>query len=108
MPAGAGFALVVTRGDRARLAVQYLEHTQDLSGDLGVCTAGFEVRPSICLFDYGHRADGAVDAGEYRVASVERLILFKALATQHAKHHRDLELLAGYRLRQQCGGPVGS
>lgn len=99
--AGADIDFVVTREDRARLAAQYPEDTKDLFGDLGVCRDGFEIWQTICLFDYAYLAHGAVDAGEFLVISVERLILLKVLAMHIEKYHRDVELLKQYVLGQQ-------
>jgi hypothetical protein len=106
--AGADIDFVVTREDRARLAAQYPEHVKDLFGDLGVCKDGFEVWQTICLFDYAYLSRDAVDAGEFLVISIEKLILLKTLAMHIEKYHRDLELLKQYVLGQQYAPPGGS
>ena len=95
---GADIDFVITRADYTRLAEQYPDNLKDLWGDLGVCVFEFEIWQSICLFDYEHLSQGALDPaapGEvaYRVISLEKLLFLKALAMKIDKYHADLELI---------------
>jgi hypothetical protein len=92
-PAGADVDFVITAEDYARLAQQYPEHLRDLWGDLGVCVFEFEIWKSICLFDYAFLANGALEQGEYRVISLEKLLFLKAMGMKVDKYHHDLELI---------------
>jgi hypothetical protein len=92
-PAGADVDFVITAEDYQRLAQQYPDHLKDLWGDLGVCIFEFEIWKSICLFDYGFLAAGALELDHYRVISLEKLLFLKALAMKVEKYHRDLELI---------------
>jgi hypothetical protein len=92
--AGQDIDFVITAEDYERLAQHYPEHLRDLWGDLGVCVYEFEIWKSICLFDYAHLSEGAVDAGEYLVISLEKLLFLKALAMEVEKYHKDLEMIA--------------
>jgi hypothetical protein len=91
--AGADIDFVITPQDYACLSQKYPDHLRDLWGDLGVCIYEFEIWKSICLFDYDFLSDGASDAGDFRVISLERLLFLKALAMKIEKYHHDLELV---------------
>jgi len=91
--AGADIDFIITREDYAALAARYPDHLKDLWGDLGVCEFGFELWTCIMLRDYDDLSTGAIDAGEYLVISLEKLLLLKALGMKIAKYHADLELL---------------
>ena len=93
-PAGNDIDFVITRQDYERLAQQYPDHLRDLWGDLGVCVYGFELWSCICQFDYDFLSAGALDLGPYRVISLEKLLLLKALGMQIDKYRHDLELIA--------------
>ena len=49
---GTDIDLVVSNEDYEALARIYPDSLKDLYGDLGVCTKGFEIWKTICLFDY--------------------------------------------------------
>ena len=100
-PAGADVDFVITAEDYDRLARQYPDHLKDLGGDLGVCVFEFEIWKSICLFDYGFLAKGALEQEDYRVISLEKLLFLKALGMKVDKYHRDLELLVVRVLQDQ-------
>jgi hypothetical protein len=100
-PAGADIDFVITPEDYARLAAQYPDHLKDLWGDLGVCILEFEIWKSICLFGYAALAQNAIELPEYRVISLEKLMLLKALAMKIEKYHHDLELIAAKILHDQ-------
>jgi hypothetical protein len=91
--AGADIDFVITPQDYACLAQKYPDHLRDLWGDLGVCVYEFEIWKSICLFDYDFLSNAAVDAGDFLVISLERLLFLKALAMKIEKYHHDLELI---------------
>jgi hypothetical protein len=92
-PSGADIDFVVTREDYTALARRYPQNVKDLWGDLGVCPFEFELWTSICLFDYAELIPGAIDAGEYRVIALDKLLFLKALAMKEEKCHHDLELI---------------
>lgn len=100
-PAGADIDLVVTQADYLRLRARYPDRLKELWGDLGVCPGIFEIWRSICLFQYDFLAQGAVEEAGYRVISLERLLLLKALAYKVEKYRKDLELIADRLLRDQ-------
>lgn len=102
--AGADIDFVVTRQDYTALARRYPETLRDLWGDLGVCPYEFEIWTSICLYHYYDLIPGAIDAGDYLVISLEKLLLLKALAMDVAKYRRDLELIVE-KLRQDKYAP---
>lgn len=91
--AGRDIDFVITAEDYERLAQQYPDDLRDLWGDLGVCVYEFEIWKSICLFDYAHLSEGAVDAGEYLIISLEKLLFLKALGMDVEKYHKDLEMI---------------
>ena len=78
-PSGADIDFVITPEDYERLAGQYPDHLKEIWGDMGVCIYEFEIWKSICLFGYEHLSSGAVDLADYRVISLEKLLLLKAL-----------------------------
>ena len=91
---GCDIDFVITAEDYERLAQQYPDHLRDLWGDMGVCVYEFEIWKSICLFDYAFLSTDAVDAGDYLVISLEKLLFLKALAMEVEKYHKDLEMIA--------------
>ena len=91
--AGADVDLVVPVEDHRRLAARYPDTLKDLWGDLGVCVHGFEIWTTICLFDYGFLAQGALEEPGFLVISMERLLFLKALAMGVEKYRKDLELI---------------
>jgi hypothetical protein len=100
-PSGADVDFVITEEDYDRLARQYPDHLKDLGGDLGVCVFEFEIWKSICLFDYGFLAEGALEQEDYRVISLEKLLFLKALGMKVDKYHHDLELLVARLLQDR-------
>jgi hypothetical protein len=91
--AGRDIDFVITAEDYERLAQQYPDYLRDLWGDLGVCVYEFEIWKSICLFDYAFLSDSAVDAGDYLIISLEKLLFLKAMAMEIEKYHKDLEMI---------------
>ena len=92
-PAGADIDLVVPQEDYLRLRAQYPDRLKNLWGDLGVCPFEYEIWRSICLFDYEHLSQGALEQDGYRVISLERLLFLKALGYKVEKYRKDLELI---------------
>ena len=92
-PAGADIDLVVPQEDYLRLRAQYPDRLKNLWGDLGVCPFEYEIWRSICLFDYEHLSQGALEQDGCRVISLERLLFLKALGYKVEKYRKDLELI---------------
>ena len=92
-PAGADIDLVVPQEDYLRLRAQYPDRLKNLWGDLGVCPFEYEIWRSICLFDYEHLSQGALEQDGYRVISLEKLLFLKALGYKVEKYRKDLELI---------------
>ncbi|HEY3341495.1 MAG TPA: hypothetical protein VGK81_05735 [Anaerolineae bacterium] len=91
--AGTDIDLVVIREDYTALAQSYPDRLKDLWGDLGVCPYEFEIWTSIMLFEYADLAMDAIDAGDYLVISLEKLLFLKTLGMQVEKYHNDMELI---------------
>ncbi len=94
---------VVTRDDYAGLAALFPTQLKELAGDLGVFHERFELWTSIMLFDYDALAVDAIDSGAYRVISLEKLLLLKALGMDQAKNAIDALLLADRIRARQYG-----
>jgi hypothetical protein len=104
-PSGKDIDFVITASDYERLSQVYPDHLKNLGGDLGVCVYEFEIWKTICLFDYAFLSQGAIEAGDYLIISLEKLLFLKALAMEVPKYHRDLELIVEEILRQQYSQP---
>ena len=104
-PSGEDVDFVITATDYERLSRAYPEHLKNLGGDLGVCVYEFEIWKTICLFDYAFLSQGAIEAGDYLIISLERLLLLKALAMKVPKYHRDLELIVEKILQLHSSEP---
>ena len=91
--AGNDIDLVVLRTDYEQLAQRFPDRLKDLWGDLGVCPYEFEIWTSIMLYDYAELSAGAIDAGDFLVITLEKLLLLKALGMKVEKYHADLELI---------------
>ena len=63
----------------------------------------FELWASICLFDYGFLAAGAVELVYYAIISLEKLLLLKALAMGIPKYEQDVRLIVKKILAIQNG-----
>jgi len=63
----------------------------------------FEMWNQICRYRYDFLKQNAVEKKEWVVASVDKLILLKAIAMHNSKYMNDLELLAKYALDIQYG-----
>src|SRR5262245_13177458 len=94
---------VVTRADYDALATLYPNDLRDLFGDLGVGESKFELWTSICLFDYAAISIGAIERDAYKIISLEKLMLLKALGMDKAKYENDLRLIVKKILDIQYG-----
>ena len=92
-PSGADIDFIAAKEDVFNLIRQYPERVKDLWGDLGVCPYEFEIWKSICLFDYDDLAEHAIDAGDFLVISIEKLLLMKALTMKIEKYLKDTQLI---------------
>lgn len=92
-PAGRDIDFVVTEADYLGLRKQHPDCLRELWGDLGVCPFEFEIWRSICLFGYDDLAQGALDHGDFKVISLEKLLFLKALGYKVEKYRHDLELI---------------
>lgn len=92
-PSGADIDFVITRADYDALAALYPANLQDLGGDLGVCVYNFEIWTTICMFDYAELSVGALEHERYKIVSLEKLMLLKALGMHIPKYEHDLRLI---------------
>ena len=104
--AGNEVDFVITRADYDLLSKMYLDNLKDLYGDLGVWIHEFEIWISICLFDYKFLSAGAIEAENYLIISLEKLLFLKALATDIEKYEKDVRLIAKRILDIQYGKVV--
>jgi hypothetical protein len=100
-PAGADIDLIADERDVADLARRFPDGVKNLHGDLGVCAFELEVWQMIVLFGYDDLVDGAIDAGDFQVISLEKPLVLKALATMQDKYRRDVELIAARIVERQ-------
>lgn len=100
-PSGADIDFVAEKEDVFNLIQQYPARVKDLWGDLGVCPFEFEIWKTICLLTYADLCENAVDAGEFLVISLEKLLLMKALAMHKEKYLKDTQLIVQNILDQR-------
>lgn len=100
-PAGADIDFIAAPADVLNLIQQYPARVKDLWGDLGVCPFEFEIWKSICLLTYADLCENAIDAGEFFVISLEKLLLMKALAMHIEKYRLDTQLIVQELLKRQ-------
>jgi hypothetical protein len=91
--AGADIDFIVAGEDYEALAKLYPENKKDLFGDLGVAIHEFELWKCILLFEYDFLSQGAIEEGEIRIISLEKLLFMKALAISEAKYEQDVRLI---------------
>lgn len=101
---GMDIDLVVSEEDYLELEKLYPEHKKDIFGDLGVVKDGFEVWRTIMMFDYNHLVMDSVEFNGLLVASLEKLLLLKALGMSEEKYLNDLRLIVKEIIRQQYDG----
>lgn len=90
---GPDIDLVIAGEDYIGLSKQYPNNKKDLSGDLGVLVEEFEIWKTICWYDYNFLAEGALDMGEYKIISLEKLLFMTALVINNFKYENDLKLI---------------
>lgn len=100
-PSGADIDFIAEKEDVFALIQQYPERVKDLWGDLGVCPFEFEIWKTICLLTYADLCENAIDAGEFLVISLEKLLLMKALAMHKEKYLKDTQLIVQSILDQR-------
>lgn len=91
--AGEDIDFIVTKNDYDNLAKIYPNNTEDLFGDFGVKIHGFELWTSICLFDYDYLSKDSIENEEYKIISLEKLLLLTALGMKEEKYKKDLDLI---------------
>jgi hypothetical protein len=91
--AGDDIDFIITKEDYNELVKLYPHNTEDLFGDLGVKVHGFELWTSICLFDYEYLSKEAIETENYKIISLEKILLLTALAMKEEKYKKDLELI---------------
>lgn len=90
---GEDIDLIISDEDYTELEKMHPSYKKDIFGDYGICKDGYEVWRTIMLFGYEHISE---DAGEYNgllVASLEKLLLLKALGMSEEKYLNDLRLI---------------
>ncbi len=90
---GKDIDLVVSREDHAKLSLLYPENIKDLYGDRGVCIHGFEIWNTIVRFDYDFLSEGAKEMSDYKIISLEKLLILTAMAIRKPKYLKDLRLI---------------
>jgi hypothetical protein len=94
--------LVASQGDIANLIKLYPSRLKDLSGDLGVCPFEFEIWRTINYFDYSHYRENSVEQDQYRIVSLEKLLVMKAMAIEKEKYFRDIKLITTHITTSQA------
>lgn len=91
---------IVSFEDYAKLAEMYPDCRKDMWGDLGVLYKGYEMFRTVWKLDYEFLSRGSVEYRDYRVISIDMLLLMKALAAGAGeKHLRDVDLVARHMIR---------
>jgi hypothetical protein len=94
--------IFVSEEDYAALAALHPEGRKDSWGDLGVVAGEFEIWRSIWKLDYAYFAEGSIAFEGFRVLSIEKLLLTKALALNSPakqKQEADIDLILQYILK---------
>lgn len=91
--AGADIDFVISAADYEGLAKLYPENKKDLFGDLGIAVHEFELWKCIVLFEYDFLSKGALEDGDIKIISLEKLLFMKALAISEAKYEQDVRLI---------------
>lgn len=95
--------LFVSFADYDALAAKYPDGSKDMWGDLGLVVGEFELWRSIWKVDYTFFAQDAMEYDQYRVLSIEKLLLTKVLALkspEKQKQEADINLIVQYILNQ--------
>lgn len=98
--AGTDIDFIITNEDYQNLAKQYPHKRKDLYGDLGVTIDEFEIWRSIAHIDYDFFAKEAIDAGNFFVISIDRLLWTRVCAMDVKKYLNDLKLIKEYYYKE--------
>lgn len=98
---GADMDFIVSYQDYDTLAAMYPDCRKDSWGDLGLLVNGYEMFRTVWKLDLAYIAEGSVEFRDYRVISLDKLLLMKALAQNAGeKHIKDLELIARHLIER--------
>jgi len=90
---GEDIELIISDEDYTELEKMHPDYKKDIFGDYGICKEGYEVWRTIMLFDYEHISKCACEYNGLLVASLEKLLLLKALGMNEEKYLNDLRLI---------------
>jgi hypothetical protein len=93
---GADIDILICDEDYQILAAENPDKRKDIYGDLGVMIEPFEIWRSIALLDYVFFSDDAVDFGEIKIVSLDRLLFSRVSAMEVEKYLNDLNLIKEY------------
>jgi hypothetical protein len=99
--AGNDIDFIVPEQDVVALIKKYPDRVKDLWGDLGVCPFEFEIWKTICLFGYDDLKENALDAGEFLIISLDKLLFMKTLGIKKEKYLKDAELIIEHILNEK-------
>ena len=90
---GEDIDIVLSHDDYERLAQKYPDKQKEIFGDLAIQIDELDLRKTVCLLDYAFLSEGAVEAGEFLIISLEKLLYMTALAMEKPKYQKDLKLI---------------
>ena len=93
---GADIDLVICDTDYQNLAQAHSEKRKDIYGDFGVVIEPFEIWRSIALLDYDFFNKDAIDFGDIKMVSIDRLLFSRVSAMEVQKYLDDLMLIKEY------------
>ncbi len=101
---GEDIDFVVSEKDYEELAKSHPDNVKEIFGDFGVVKDGYEVWKTIMLFGYESLKEGAEEHNGLLVASLENLLLLKALGMSEEKYLNDLRLIVKRVIENQYQG----
>ena len=93
---GTDIDLVICDADYQNLAQTHSEKRKDIYGDFGIVIEPFEIWRSIALFDYDFFSKDAIDFGDMKMVSIDRLLFSRVSAMEVQKYLDDLMLIKEY------------
>ena len=93
---GADIDLVICDTDYQKLAQMHPEKRKDIYGDFGVVIESFEIWRSIALLDYDFFNRDAIDFGDIKMISIDRLLFSRVSAIDVQKYLDDLKMIKEY------------
>ena len=93
---GADIDLVICDADYQKLAQMHPEKRKDIYGDFGVVIESFEIWRSIALLDYDFFNKDAIDFGDIKMISIDRLLFSRVSAMEVQKCLDDLKMIKEY------------